>query len=120
MKKIVLNAFILSIMLALSASVNAQVQGTASPSDSLQRRFSAMIRSNDSSQKEMLKKELYKLTKSKDEQSLTLALRFFDQLQMNATTDSLVNVIKKRFPKGNLAKNTEINVIYNEKDPVKK
>jgi thiol-disulfide isomerase/thioredoxin len=120
MKKNVLNAFILSIMLALSALVNAQVQRTASPSDSLQRRFSAMIRSNDSSQKEMLKKELYKLTKSKDEQSLTLALRFFDQLQMNATTDSLVNVIKKRFPKGNLAKNTEINVIYNEKDPVKK
>ena len=120
MKKIVLNAFILSVLVALSTSLSAQTARQSTLTDSLQRRFSAMVRSNDSSQKEMLKKELYKLTKSKDEQSLTLALRFFDQLQMNATTDSLVNVIKKRFPKGNLAKNTEINVIYNEKDPVKK
>lgn len=120
MKKLVLNAFILSVMLIISASVYAQAPRSSSPVDSLQRRFSAMIRSNDSSQKDLLKKELYQLTKSKDEQSLTLAMRFFDQLKMNATTDSLINVIKKRFPKGNLARNTEIQIVYDEKDPVKK
>lgn len=120
MKKIVLNAFILSVILVLSASLNAQSQRSSSPADSLQRRFSAMIRSNDSSQKEMLKKELYQLTKSKDEQSLTLAMRFFDQLKMSATTDSLISIIKKKFPKGNLARNTEIQIVYDVRDPVKK
>ncbi len=88
--------------------------------DTLQRKYMTMVRSTDAKVQAELKKELYTLTKSKDEQSLALALRFFEQLKMNATTDSLVNVIKKRFPKGNLAKNSEIQIIYNEKDPVKK
>ncbi len=120
MKKIVSNIVLSGILVLTSIALNAQSSRSASSVDTLQRRFSTMIRSTDSAQKEMLKKELYALTKSKDEQSLSLALRFFDQLQMNATVDSLVNVVKKRFPKGNLAKNSEIQIVYNENDPVKK
>ncbi len=120
MKKIISNIFLLGILVLTSIALNAQNSRTTSSVDTLQKRFSTMIRSTDPSQKDMLKKELYALTKNKDEQSLSIALRYFDQLQMNATTDSLVNVIKKRFPKGNLAKNSEIQIVYNEKDPAKK
>jgi peroxiredoxin len=114
MKRLILTLLLISgVTLALSQSKGVGV-------DTLQRKYMSMARSTDAKVQAELKKELYDLTKSKDEQSLTLALKFFEQLQMNATTDSLVKVIKKRFPKGNLAKNSEIQIVYNEKDPVKK
>jgi thiol-disulfide isomerase/thioredoxin len=120
MNKSFLKTVLLGCVLLASASLYSQPGQNASLSDSLQRRLSAMVRSNDPAQKEALKKELYSLAKSKDEERLMLALRFFGQLQMNAASDSLSNIIKKRYPKGNLAKNSEIQVVYNENDPVKK
>lgn len=89
--------------------------------DPEQRRYREMAGSDDPAQREQLKEEMYSLIKNqKTEQNFMTALRYFDLLKMNATTDSLVKVIKKRFPKGNLARNTEISTVYNEKDPLKK
>lgn len=65
------------------------------------------------------KAELYAKLKGKDEQVyLDVADKFYS-LGMEKTSDSIQNVIKKKFPRGILVRNTSLTAIYNEKDPVK-
>lgn len=65
------------------------------------------------------KAELYAKLKGKNEQVYLNVANSFYTLGMESTADSIQNVIKKKFPRGVLARNTSLTTIYEEKDPVK-
>ena len=58
--------------------------------------------------------------KGNDEQVYHEVAQAFYELGMEKTMDSIWTVVRKKFPRGTYARNTSVNTIYNEKDPVKK
>jgi hypothetical protein len=60
------------------------------------------------------------MLKSNQEQDWIMAQRFFVQLKMNATADSIVTLIKKKFLSGVIAHNEAATKINDEKDAVKR
>ena len=58
--------------------------------------------------------------KGNDEQIYHEVAQAFYELGMEKTMDSIWTVVRKKFPRGTYARNTSVNTIYNEKDPVKK
>ncbi len=119
MRKKTINIF-LGFTLFFVTGIYAQSTQKQISTDSLAQKYMSMARSSDAKEQAKLKKELYALLKSKDEQNWLLAMRIFGQLNMQGTEDSLLTVAKKKFPKGILARNAQVSKIYDEKDPVKK
>ncbi|OFY40719.1 MAG: hypothetical protein A2X18_11725 [Bacteroidetes bacterium GWF2_40_14] len=111
------NTIIFLLNIIITCSISAQTPRIISSIDSLDRKFTEIIRLNDTQQITKLKTELYQLSKSKEEEKVMLALKYVNKLKMSVTEDSLANVIKKRFPKGRLSRNSDVQIIYNIKDP---
>jgi thiol-disulfide isomerase/thioredoxin len=83
-------------------------------------RYALLAGSGDASDKTLLEQELYDLLKSGKEQDYATAQRFFAQLKNGPVADSIQKLMLTKFPSGDFARSTGIQVVYNEKDPVKK
>lgn len=58
--------------------------------------------------------------KGNDERVYREVAQAFYDLGMEKTVDSIWAVVKKKFPRGEYARNSSVSTIYDEKDPVKK
>lgn len=104
----------------IGAVTLAQGQPAKVNIDSLQRNYMALAKSTDAKILADLKRESYNQLKSKDEKRWIMAANIFFQLKMSSTADSVLDLIKKRYPKGIVVRNKELPSIYNEADPFKK
>jgi thiol-disulfide isomerase/thioredoxin len=112
-KSLLLFCFVCGSLLAVHAQGETKL-------DSLQRKFNTLSNSADPQDKVKLQSELYGQLKSKEEKNWLLAMNFFNRLEMNATADSLGQVIRKKFPRGEFVRNTEVQKVYDEVVPEKK
>ena len=71
-------------------------------------------------QLEKYKASLWAELKGNNEQVYQEVAQAFYDLDMEKTMDSVLMIIRKKFPHGKYVRNTSISKIYNEKDPVKK
>ncbi len=114
MKKLFLTLLVICVVtIAHGQSANVNI-------DSLQRNYMALAKSTDPKILADLKKESYNQLKSKDEKRWIMAANIFFQLKMNSTADSVLDLIKKQYPKGIVVRNKDLPNIYNETDPFKK
>jgi peroxiredoxin len=95
-------------------------QTNASQGDTLMRYYARLANSTNEKDKAQLETQLYQLLKSDKEQDWLTASRFFFQMKKPNVSDSIMKAGKLRFPVGQLVRNEEVQMIYNEKDPVKK
>lgn len=67
-----------------------------------------------------LEGKLYALLQSKEEKDWLTAANYFYRLKKAKTVDSIQAAVAKRFPEGAYVRNTAVQQVYDEKDPVKK
>ncbi|MBV7529257.1 TlpA disulfide reductase family protein [Chitinophaga sp. sic0106] len=87
--------------------------------DTLRKQYDALLK-GDEQQQNLLVTKMYTLLKSKNEHDWATASNYFFQLKKGNTSDSIQAAMVKRWPKGATARNKAVQVIYDEKDPVKK
>lgn len=105
-----------TVLLALSSVAFAQNQSQ----DSTARYYAKLAASADASDKALLQNKLYTLLQSKNERDWLMARRYFYQMKSNATADSITAAATIKFPQGEVVRDSKLQDIYNEKDPVKK
>ncbi|MFC0184472.1 Peroxiredoxin [Pseudarcicella hirudinis] len=82
--------------------------------------YSKLAASAKEEDKTLLERKLYDLLKSEKEQDWLTAQQFFYQLKKNGISDSIAKADKIKFPKGQLVRNEEVRVVYDEPDAAKK
>lgn len=87
--------------------------------DTLRQQYDALLKGSQQ-QQDLLATKMYALLKSKNEKDWITASNYFYQLKKNNVSDSIQEAAAKRFPKGIIARNKAVQVVYDEKDPVKK
>ncbi|BAV07550.1 Thiol-disulfide isomerase or thioredoxin [Filimonas lacunae] len=95
-------------------------QGWAQNTDSTIQYYTRLAKSSDEKDKALLKNTLYQLLKSDKEDDWLTARRFFYQLNEINVSDSITKADRVKFPLGQVVRDSEVEPIYNEKDPVKK
>lgn len=107
----------ISSLIVLTASIHISIAQTNSQIEELQQKYRSLLQGNDSD-KVQLEKELYQLIQGKPhEEKLVLAASFFKSLNKNDVSDSINKISVKRFPKGETARNAEMQKIYGIEDP---
>jgi thiol-disulfide isomerase/thioredoxin len=99
---------------------SAAAQNTGSATDTTARYYYKLANSKVPEDKELLKKELYSLLKSEQEQNWLTAHRFFIMGGNPKVADSIMKIVKQRFPKGIAVRNEEKDEIVAEKNPGRK
>ncbi len=115
--------FILPLCLFLaSAGANyGYAQSGNSGQDSTQRYYTRLVRSGNEADKSKLETELYALLqRSRKEKDWLFARRYFYMLNKAKVADSITDRLKAMYPLGEVARDEEVQVVYNEKDAVKK
>ncbi len=115
--RIFLQAICIGMALVCGMETFAQSQSQA---DTTAKYFQKLVNSPDSSDKVKLEAELYQLLKSNKEPDWLLAQRFFYQLKKVNVADSVATACKKKFPLGQLIRNDETKLVYDEPDATKK
>lgn len=87
--------------------------------DTLAKHYQGLLKGSDAD-KAKLTDEMYALLKTKKEEKWITASNYFYQLKKADVSDSIRAAAEKRFPAGIVVRNKAIQVIYDEKDPVKK
>lgn len=118
--KFTLKITILSLALATILQGSAEAQQTLLPADSIKNMVTKASRSDPSVNMKVLNEQLKLLVNSKNENDLLAASNYYYQLKKVATSDSISEVAKKRFPKGYVMRSAEVDTISKEKDPYKK
>lgn len=81
--------------------------------DTTQKYYYRLATSKDPADRALITGKLYDLLKSKKETDWMTSMNLFGVLKKKATSDSLLTVIKKRFPNGETWRNEEVQTIYN-------
>ncbi len=102
-------------LLSTVSIVSAQNNQT----DTLKNYYNQLLK-GDEKDHQLLTTKMYGLLKSKKEDDWITASNFFYQLKMGKVSDSVTNAAKKKFPAGIIVRNTAVETIYNEPDPVQK
>lgn len=106
---------LMSVMLLVTVMVSAQ--------DDLQERrksYADILQTGSKIQKDSLARELFAIAKaSKSEKELETVSNFLYGLGHEESSDSLGNVIAKKFPKGTVARSRYIQNVYNKQETTK-
>ncbi|SHL21333.1 Thiol-disulfide isomerase or thioredoxin [Chitinophaga jiangningensis] len=113
MKKILFVLISGCLVLATGSAIAQQKQ------DTLRKQYDALLKGNEQ-QQNLLVNKMYALLKSKAEKDWITAATYFFQLKKNSVSDSIQKAAAIQFPKGVVARNNAVQVVYDEKDPVKK
>jgi thiol-disulfide isomerase/thioredoxin len=95
-------------------------QTTKSAGDTTRKYFAALAASANESDQALLASKLYELLKSNDEEDWFTASNFFYQMKNVATSDSIQQAVKLKFPNGIAARNAAADTIYKQSDLAKK
>ncbi|WP_346319311.1 TlpA disulfide reductase family protein [Chitinophaga sp. YIM B06452] len=118
MTKFLLPAFLL---VATAGANHAYAQSGKPAADTTERYYARLARSSDEADKSKLEAQLYALIQSsKDERDWLTARRFFYMLNKQKVSDSITGRLKTMFPLGEVVREEEVTVVYNEKDALKK
>ena len=99
---------------------SAAAQSNNSATDTTARYYYRLAKSKIADDKELLKKELYGLLKNDQEESWLTAHRFFALAGSPKVADSIITIVKQRYPAGITVRNEEKEKIAAEKNPEKK
>jgi thiol-disulfide isomerase/thioredoxin len=91
-------------------------QTTKSAQDTTRKYFARLAASANESDHALLESKLYELLKSNDEEDWFTASNFFYQMKNVATSDSVQQAIKLKFPNGIAVRNAAADTIYKQKD----
>ncbi|MBO9204185.1 MULTISPECIES: redoxin domain-containing protein [Niastella] len=81
--------------------------------DTTRQYYYRLATSKETADRALVTGKLYDGLKSNKEQDWILALNMFSVMKKKATSDSLLTVIKARFPKGETWRNEDVQTIYN-------
>jgi thiol-disulfide isomerase/thioredoxin len=81
--------------------------------DTTRQYYYRLATSKDAADRALVTGKLYEGLKSNKEKDWMLAMNMFSVMKKKATSDSLLTVIKARFPKGETWRNEEVQTIYN-------
>ena len=104
----------------LSATCSLSAQRGANAQDSTTRYYTRLANSKSGVDKALLETKLYAMLQSKEEKDWLTARRYFYMLNKNKTVDSINEICLQRYPGGEVARLKAVNIVYDEKDPVKK
>jgi len=107
----------LVIMMFCAAGLytGAAAQNNTAQKDTLVKYYSRLAASANEADKALLRQKMYALLQSDQETDWLTAVRFFYQLKMNATMDSVFAADKVKFPAGAAVRNEEVKKVYDTK-----
>lgn len=103
----------------LAAGIQTATAQKKPAADTLAKHYQALLKGSDAD-KAILTNELYALLKTKKEENWITAANNFYQLKKADVADSVQVAAEKRFPGGIVARGKALQVVYDEKDAVKK
>ncbi|MFD2036276.1 redoxin family protein [Belliella marina] len=99
--------YILILLLLFCSPVFAQEENN---------HYEALLNSENESDKKQLKKELYQLLDSEEEENWITAFQYFHKLDDRKVADSINVAMVEKFPLGIMARNQDLRKIMGEKD----
>jgi thiol-disulfide isomerase/thioredoxin len=99
---------IVTSLILLNSALQAQ-----NDKDTTRQYYYRLATSKNAADRALVTGKLYDLLKSKKETDWITAMNLFAVLKKKATSDSLLTVIKARFPHGETWRNEEVQTIYN-------
>jgi len=104
------NQILLGVIIAAFSQSNLQAQNDK---DTTRQYYYRLATSKDAADRALVTGKLYEGLKSNKEKDWMLSMNMFSVMKKKATADSLLTVIKARFPNGETWRNEEVQVIYN-------
>jgi len=101
---------LLGVIIAAFSQSNLQAQNDK---DTTRQYYYRLATSKDAADRALVTGKLYEGLKSNKEKDWMLSMNMFSVMKKKATADSLLTVIKARFPNGETWRNEEVQVIYN-------
>jgi len=101
-------------------SLSSVAQNTRPASDTTVKYYSGLANSDDPADKELLEKLLYERLKKDTEYDWIIAARLFGFMRKPLVRDSILNIVRTKYPMGETVRKDEVQKVYSEKDPEKK